>query len=168
MPDPRMYVVFLALTILSCIILVLVLVLLLHYSIGRHRRRQAHANPPVETDLPIQLLCQTEIPHPNYYGQDRLSHLTTVAPSIELLPEIRTSSERAENWLERRDGWTAEGGLAMEKKKALDTKKEDLIMWDAKGPESELKVTNADDSSDNTGKIEEEKKEASVIVVEKP
>jgi hypothetical protein len=168
MSDPRIYALFLALIILSCIIIVLVLVLLLHYSIIRHRRRQSHSDPPVETDLPIQLVCHTEIPHPHYYGQDRLSHLTTVAPSIELLPEIRTSSERAEDWLERRDSRMAEGSLIMKKSNVLDAKKEGTSMWDAKDVKGETKVIEADERSDETGNLREEKKEVSVIIVERP
>jgi hypothetical protein len=169
MQDPRIYALFLALIILSCMILVLVLVLLLHYSISRHRKRQSHTDSPVETNLPIQLVCHTEIPHPHYYGQDRLSHLTTVAPSIELLPEIRTSSERAEDWLERRDSRMADGGLDMKKNKSLGTKKEDAITWSAESMKGEIKVTEADKRSGETRDMKEQKREDSVaVVVEKP
>tara|TARA_R110002003_G_scaffold59_10_gene5292 strand:+ start:252 stop:737 length:486 start_codon:yes stop_codon:yes gene_type:complete len=122
------YDLFLALIVLTCLILVLILVYFLHYCIKRDQERQNLPQHPPDDDeaaLPIPLYAQKvqtsrpDIEHPYNDEQQRLSRLTTVAPSIELLPEIRTSgsSERAEDWLERRSSRLVDGDLEMKREK---------------------------------------------------
>jgi len=73
-----------------------------------------------------------QIQHDHYKEQQRLSHLTTITPSIELLPEIRTSSERADDWLERKDSRIAEDSLTKGPKtqRVLGVKSEGSLTWD--------------------------------------
>jgi hypothetical protein len=121
------YDLFLALIVLTCLILVLILVYFLHYCIKRDQERQNLPQLPQDDEvaLPIPLYAQKvqtsrpDIEHPYNDEQQRLSRLTTVAPSIELLPEIRTSgsSERAEDWLERRSSRLVDGDLEMKREK---------------------------------------------------
>lgn len=117
MTAPATYNLFLTLTILTSIIIVLILILLLTHFIKRHQKCQPHTNANLENGLPTHQLSRPEIQHQHCDAQQRLSYLTTVAPSIELLPEIRTSSERAEDWLERRDDRTMDGDLGMKRRK---------------------------------------------------
>lgn len=124
----------LALIVLTCLILVLVLVYFLYYCIKRaqqkrknlstqdlHHVHRTHTHKNVGHDLSLPLYTpkveieRSDIENP--YGDragdglQRLSRLTTVAPSIDLLPQIRTSgsSERAEDWLERRERGDVDG-----------------------------------------------------------
>jgi hypothetical protein len=111
------YDLFLTLIILTSIIIVLILILLLSHFIKRHPKYQPHTNVNLENGLSTHQLSRPEIQHQHGDEQRRLSYLTTVAPSIELLPEIRTSSERAEDWLERRDDRIMDKDLDMKRKK---------------------------------------------------
>lgn len=130
---------FLALIILTCLVLALVLLLLLNHCIKRHKRtppepegRDTEAGTesiPIEEALHPSI---SELHHPCYNEQQRLSNLTAVAPSIELLPEIRTSSERAEDWLERRDSRFVTGDVRLKCPKAykiLGVKSEGQLKW---------------------------------------
>ncbi|KAH7076815.1 hypothetical protein BKA63DRAFT_565190 [Paraphoma chrysanthemicola] len=126
------YDLFLALIILTCIILVLILVYFLHYCIKRDQQKREklrqqepqhhlHSHDDIETGLSLPDYThkvdveRPDIQHPHEDGDgdgvQRLSRLTTVAPSMELLPQIRTSgsSERAEDWLERRESRVVDG-----------------------------------------------------------
>ncbi|KAH7087013.1 hypothetical protein FB567DRAFT_602572 [Paraphoma chrysanthemicola] len=149
---------FLALIILTCIILVLILVYFLHYCFKRdqHKRQKLlqqepqhrhHSHDDIETGLPLPLYAhkvdieRPDIQHPyedrDGDGLQRLSRLTTVAPSMELLPQIRTSgsSERAEDWLERRQSRVVDGNGkvaaksgVMKKEKGVEAEKANAMV----------------------------------------
>jgi hypothetical protein len=122
----NIYALFIALIILTCVILVLILILMFHFFISRYQKRRTLTNPPLESGLAIQKIPHTGVLQPDYNGHERLSHLTTAAPSIELLPEIRTSSERAEDWLERRESRIVEHVLGTKNGQVSNGRKEVL------------------------------------------
>jgi hypothetical protein len=101
---------FIVLIFLTCLLLVLVM----GYIVNHHYRRNRKPQADVENNPPPQQQSRPGILREHYDEEQRLSHLTTVAPSIELLPGIRTStsSDRAEDWLERRDSRIIDGDLA--------------------------------------------------------
>jgi hypothetical protein len=133
-PDMSIHSLFLALIILTCVILVLILVLLLSSCIkARDKPRTSrdiedHASTPDQAIHP----CRPQIQHDHYNEKRRLSHLTTITPSIELLPEIRTSSERVDDWLERKDSRVVEEGVVKGPKtqRVLGVKSEGQLTWD--------------------------------------
>jgi hypothetical protein len=130
---------FYALIVLMCAILVLVLLLLFTHCLKNKKKSTIHhASRDVEaTPSDPDQMSRPQVQHEHYIDQQRLSHLTTITPSIELLPEIRTSSERAENWLERRDSRLTEGEAMKFKDpktyKVLGVKNEGALKWDWRG-----------------------------------
>ncbi|KAF1912326.1 hypothetical protein BDU57DRAFT_422180, partial [Ampelomyces quisqualis] len=104
------YNLFVALIVLTCLLIVMFSIYLLNHYVRRERKSQTqqHEND-VEANRSTHRPSRPEFLHEHYDDQQRLSHLTTVAPSIELLPEIRTSSDRADDWLDRRDSRIADG-----------------------------------------------------------
>jgi hypothetical protein len=133
-PDMSFRSLFLALIILTCVVLVLILVLLLSNCIKAREKSTLHRSSRDVESTPEQAIRPScpQIQHEHYNEQQRLSHLTTITPSIELLPEIRTSSERADDWLERKDSRTVEDGVAKGPKtqRALGVKSEGALTWD--------------------------------------
>ncbi|KAF2831393.1 hypothetical protein CC86DRAFT_138814 [Ophiobolus disseminans] len=134
---------FLALIVLTCIILVLLLILLLNHCIKRHTKNIAPTQSrDVETGCktPVQQQhpsypARPKIQREHYSEQQRLPRLTTITPAVELLPEIRTSSERADDWLERRDSrmMDGDGGKVPKTYKVLGLKNEGALRWDWRG-----------------------------------
>lgn len=137
MSGTPVYNLFLALIVLTCVVLVLLLVLLLNHCIKRHDRRthnsqdleRLSSNTP-EEEHP----SRPQVQHEHYSEQQRLSQPSngTITPSIELLPEIRTSSERAEDWLERRDSRFMESDVMKAPKthRVLGVKSEGALQWE--------------------------------------
>jgi hypothetical protein len=87
------------------------LIIITGYIVNHHYRRDRKPQVDIENDPPEHPRSRPATVREHYDEEQRLSHLTTVAPSIELLPEIRTSksSDRGEDWLERRDSRIMEG-----------------------------------------------------------
>ncbi|KAH5281988.1 hypothetical protein HBI71_000290 [Parastagonospora nodorum] len=101
------YNLFIALIFLATFLLIIVT----GYIVNHHFRRDRKPQVDIENDPPEHQRSRPATVREHYDEEQRLSHLTTVAPSIELLPGIRTSksSDRAEDWLERRDSRIMEG-----------------------------------------------------------
>lgn len=101
---------FIALLILVCLFIVLLAVYVLNHHVKRDRK-----SPPQEQDVEIQAnITEGGVLRENDSDDSRLSRLTIVAPSIELLPEIKTNKDRAEDWLDGRDSRTTDGDIGME------------------------------------------------------
>jgi hypothetical protein len=121
-----------ALIVLTCLFIVFFTIYVLNHHVKRQRKSQLQ-DLDLENSTSVHSQPRPEILHEHYNEQHRLSHLTTVAPSIELLPEIRTSSERAENWLERRDSQVADGDMGVKMQKVSEVKNEGPLKWDWRG-----------------------------------
>jgi len=102
---------FIALIFLVTLLLIVVMGYIVNHNYRRDRKPQVDVENDAENDAPEHPQSRPATVREHYNEEQRLSHLTTVAPSIELLPEIRTSksSDRAEDWLERRDSRITEG-----------------------------------------------------------
>lgn len=102
MSSPNTVDLFLALIILTSLVLVLVFFYTITLCIKRHRKATQRPIADVEANAepvpPPMSRQQSQYEH--YARQERLA---TRTPSIELLPEIRTSNDRADDWLERRE-----------------------------------------------------------------
>jgi hypothetical protein len=123
------YNLFIALIVLTCLLIIMFAGYLLNHHVRCERRIQCqHPHHDLEANIPT---CNQ--PHPNVSQQDRndqrLSHLTTAAPSIELLPEIRTGSGHAEDWLDRRDSQIMDGDLGLKMYQVSDVKDEGDLEW---------------------------------------
>jgi hypothetical protein len=122
-----------ALIVLTCLLIVFFTIYLVNHHV-RRQRKPALQEVDLENNTPAHAAqARPDTLHEHYDEQQRLSHITTVAPSIELLPEIRTSSERAENWLERSDSQVAKGDLGLKMHKVAGTKSEGPTKWDWRG-----------------------------------
>lgn len=101
---------FIALIILVCLLIVLFAVYVLNHHVKRDRKLSTQ-----EQDVEIQAnLHAAGIVPENGSDDSRLSRLTVVAPSIELLPEIKTNKDRAEDWLDRRDSRATNEDIGLE------------------------------------------------------
>lgn len=102
---------FIALIFLVTLLLIVVTGYIVNHNYRRNRKPQVDVENDADNDPPEHPRSRPATVREHYNEEQRLSHLTTVAPSIELLPEIRTSksSDRAEDWLERRGSRIMEG-----------------------------------------------------------
>jgi hypothetical protein len=100
------YNLFVALIILTSMIIVLALTYFLIRYIGRHRAAQHQSNVDVEdtTEGRISRLSHRFSQQPTI----RQQRLSSVPPSIELIPALGTSEDSAEKWLRRGNG---DGGV---------------------------------------------------------
>jgi uncharacterized protein (DUF2235 family) len=121
-----------ALIILVCLFIVFFTIYILNHHVRRQRKSEID-DLDLEDNTTEDTNSRPEVLHEPYDEQERLSHITTVAPSTELLSEIRTSNERAENWLERRDSQVADGNTGKKTRKALKDKNDGSLTWDWKG-----------------------------------
>jgi hypothetical protein len=119
---------FVALIFLTCLLLVVVV----GYILNHHYRRNRKPPVDVESDPPTHQQKRPEILREHKDEDQRLSHVTTVAPSVNLLPEIRTStnSNRAEDWLQRRDSWVMEVDLGLKEYRMFGAKDREVLKWD--------------------------------------
>jgi hypothetical protein len=113
-----------ALIVLTCLLIIMFIVYLLNHHVRRERNVENQHHVDLEASIPTYDPSRPKVSQELRNDEQRLSHLTTVAPSIELLPEIRTRSERAEDWLDRRDSWTIDGDLGLETYKMSNVKNE--------------------------------------------
>lgn len=143
------YNLYVALIFLTCLLLILVT----GYIVNHHYRRNRKPKVDIEIGAPTHQQSRPEIPREHNDEEQRLSHVTTVAPSIELLPEIRTStsSDRAEDWLEQRDSRVMDGDLGFKAYRILGVKEKEALKWDWRDGKKD--VTEPRD------KVEVEKKE---------
>ncbi|KAH8732809.1 hypothetical protein GQ44DRAFT_696474, partial [Phaeosphaeriaceae sp. PMI808] len=161
MTSVNTYDIFLSLIIIVCIVLVLIVVFLLNRLIRRYRRNLARHQHQLDIEssgesAPPHLELQQE----RYDELQRLSYLTTAAPSMELLPVIRTNSERVEDWLERRGSRLAEGDLGMAMLKSyemLGAEDHSTVGWEWKGRVAQVERNKEEK------KTEDEKKTDSMI-----
>jgi hypothetical protein len=121
-----------ALIVLTCLLIVFFTIYLVNHHV-RRQRKPALQDVDLENNTSAHAQARPDALHENYDEQQRLSHISTVTPSIELLPEIRTSSERAENWLERSDSQIAEGDLSLKMHEVAGLKNEGPLKWDWRG-----------------------------------
>jgi hypothetical protein len=129
-----MYNLFIALIVLICLLIIIFLGYVLNHHVRREPKSQTtQRENDIEANLPTQRPSRPEVLHEHYDQEQRLSHLTTVAPSIELLPEIRTSSDRAEDWLDRRDSRVTDGDLGLKTIKMLAVEDGSDSKWGRKG-----------------------------------
>jgi hypothetical protein len=104
------YNLFIALITLTCLLIIMLTVYLLNHHVRRQRKVQGqHPVHDLEANTPTFEQTRPKVLQELRNDEQRLSHQTTVAPSIELLPEIRTSSDRAEDWLDRQDSRVMDG-----------------------------------------------------------
>ncbi|KAF2132832.1 hypothetical protein P153DRAFT_174780 [Dothidotthia symphoricarpi CBS 119687] len=134
---------FTALIILTALVLFLIILCVSIRCIKRHlKSRQSEPNVEVGRTMPQERFLAT---HSEVTTQQR--RISSASQSIELLPEIRTSSERADDWLERRGARLDEGvdpGVVKVLKtyKMLDVKHDGPSRWNGRNEEdvSELRV----------------------------
>jgi hypothetical protein len=121
-----------ALIVLTCLLIVFFTIYLVNHHV-RRQRKSSLQEIDLENNTSARAQPRPDALREHYDEQQRLSHITTVTPSIELLPEIRTSSERAENWLERSDSQIAEGDLGLKTHKVARVKNDGALKWDWRG-----------------------------------
>jgi hypothetical protein len=121
-----------ALIILTCLLIVFFTIYILNHYVRRQRKSEIDGLD-LEDNTTEHAQSQPDVLNEHFDEQQRLSHLTTVAPSIELLPEIRRSSERADNWLERRDSQIADGDVGKKTHKLAGDKNDGSWTWDWRG-----------------------------------
>ena len=96
--------------ILVSLLIVCFAVYVLNHNVKRDRTLSSQ-----ERDVEIQANLHADGILPENGSDDsRLSRLTIVAPSIELLPEIKTNKDRAEDWLDGRESRTTDGDIGLE------------------------------------------------------
>jgi hypothetical protein len=102
MSSPNTADLFLALIVLTSLVFVLIFFYTITLCIKRHRKATQQSIPDIEINAQPapQPMSQQQLQYEHYNRQERIA---TRTPSIELLPEIRTSNDRADDWLERRD-----------------------------------------------------------------
>jgi hypothetical protein len=113
-----------ALIVLTCLLIIMFIVYLLNHHVRRERNVESQHHADIEANIATYNPSRPKVSQELRNDEQRLSHLTTVAPSIELLPEIRTSSERAEDWLDHRDSRIIEGDLELKTYRMSDVKDE--------------------------------------------
>jgi hypothetical protein len=158
------YDLFIALIILTCLVLLLIITCILVQCIRQHKTAQRQqqcidieASQPIREELPPRPVSRAQSQYEHYYQQERLSMRT---PSIELLPEIRTSNDRADDWLERRGSKLDGGDLGAKEDlktiKVVGVKADRTYGWDWRNEKVE--------GVDKEEKDKEVKKKDSVIV----
>jgi hypothetical protein len=102
MSSPNTADLFLALIVLTSLVFVLIFFYTITLCIKRHRKAIQQPIPDIEINAQPtpQPMSRQQLQYEHYNRQERIA---TRTPSIELLPEIRTSNDRADDWLERRD-----------------------------------------------------------------
>ncbi|KAH7408444.1 hypothetical protein DE146DRAFT_752574 [Phaeosphaeria sp. MPI-PUGE-AT-0046c] len=104
-----------ALIILVCLLIVLFAVYVLNHHVKRSQKTPAQKeDADIEANLSSDQTSRSGVIQEHSSDDSRLSRLTIVAPSIELLPEIKTNKDRAEDWLDRRDSRATDGDLELE------------------------------------------------------
>ncbi|KAF1830218.1 hypothetical protein BDW02DRAFT_573269 [Decorospora gaudefroyi] len=133
---------FLALIVLTSTILILILVYLLVRFINRHKVKICeHQHPTPSVDLEdgrctrlSDRLSRQQIQQEHYEDLQRRYSSVPPSPSIELLPEIKTSScdDRASEWLERGkiDDDEGVGEKRPKPPQVLGAKPEKKLRWD--------------------------------------
>jgi cell division protein FtsN len=91
-----------ALIVLTSLVFVLIFFYTIILYIKRHRKTTQQSLPDIEINAQPapQPMSRQQLQYEHYTRQERIA---TRTPSIELLPEIRTSNDRADDWLERRE-----------------------------------------------------------------
>lgn len=107
---------FIALIILVCLLIVLFAIYVLNHHVKRDRKTPPSSdhNGDLEANLSSHQTARAGVTQEHSSDESRLSRLTIVAPSIELLPEIKTNKDRAEDWLDRRDSRATDGDIGLE------------------------------------------------------
>lgn len=106
-----------ALLVLVCLFIVLLAIYVLNHHVKRDRKipsQDQDGDLEANVSSSQQQSCRPGVAREHNSDDSRLSHLTTVAPSIELLPEIRTNKDSAEDWLDRRESRAADGDIGLE------------------------------------------------------
>jgi hypothetical protein len=132
---------FIALIFLTCLLLILVS----GYILNHHYRRNRKTPVDVEIDPPEHQLSRPENLR-EHYDEQRLSHVTTVASSIELLPEIRSStgSDHEESWLEG-SGQVMDGDSRLETYEVLGVKDENMPKWNLRDGKKDIAEISGDE-----------------------
>jgi hypothetical protein len=121
-----------ALIILVCLFIVFFTIYILNHHVKRQRKSETDSLNLEETTTE-QTQSRPEVLDERFDDQERLSHITTVVPSMEPLPQDGTSSERAGDSLERRDSQVADGNIGKKTRKALRDKNDGPLTWDWRG-----------------------------------
>jgi hypothetical protein len=121
-----------ALIILVCLFIVFFTIYMLNHHVRRQRKSETDSLDLEETATE-QTQSRPEVLDEHFDDQEPPSHVETVAPSIEPLPQDRTSSERAGIPLERRNSQVADGNIGKKTRKALRDKNDGSITWDWRG-----------------------------------
>jgi hypothetical protein len=102
MSSPNTADLFLALIVLTSLVFVLVFFYTITLCVKRHRKatQQSILDVEINAQPAPQPVSRQQLQYEHYTRQERIAIRT---PSIELLPEIRTSNDRADDWLERRE-----------------------------------------------------------------
>jgi hypothetical protein len=112
-----------ALLVLVCLFIVLFGVYVLNHHIKRTRKSPSQGqNGDLEANLSSHRSTRSGVIQEHSSDDSRLSRLTIVAPSMELLPEIKTNKDRAEDWLDRRDSRVEGGDIGLESLTLRDMK----------------------------------------------
>jgi hypothetical protein len=149
---------FVALIFLTCLLLVVIV----GYIVNHHYRRNRKRPVDVESDLSTHQQNRPATLREHNDDEQRLSHVTTVAPSVNLLPEIRTStsSNRAEYWLERRDSRVMDGDLGLKEYRMFGAKDREALKWDWRDGKDDVGESRAKARAE---KEETEKRRVTVI-----
>jgi hypothetical protein len=129
----NIYNLLIALLVLTCLLIIFFTVYLVNHHVRRQRKPALQDDVDLENNTFPRADARPDSMHEQYDEQQRLSHITTEVPSIELMPEIRTSSERAEHVSERSDIQIAEGGMRLKMHKVGGVKSEGALKWDWRG-----------------------------------
>lgn len=104
-----------ALLILVCLFIVLLGVYVLNHHVKRNKKKPSQdRNEDLEANPSRRPSLHSGVLQENSSDDSRLSRLTIVEPSIELLPEINTNKDRAEDWLDRRDSRATDGDIRLD------------------------------------------------------